>query len=228
MNDQQAQVTRYSRVAIWLHWLIALFILLNLSLGFIMEDLPLPGRFIVVLGHVSAGMTVLALSIARIIWRLMNPPPPFAEGLSGWERKTAHAVHFGLYVLMLAMPLVGWALISANPPKGSSVAVELTRQHEAAKAAGIAKGPPPFTSNTIPLWGIVPLPPIAPIAQMGGEMSGVERQKELHDDLVEAHALGAFAMLALLALHLGGVIKHQLVDQQNQLARMGVNLFGRK
>lgn len=227
MSDRQAQATRYSRVAIWLHWLIALFILFNLSLGFVMEDLPMPGRFIVVLAHVSAGLTVLALTIARIAWRLRNPPPPFADGLSAWERKLAHAVHFGLYALMLAMPLMGWALVSANPPKDSPAAVELARQYDAAKAAGTAKGPPPFTSGIVKVWWIVPVPPIAPVAAIGSEMSGVERQKALHDGLVQAHTLGAFVMLALLALHLGGAMKHQFIDRQNQLARMGLNFSGR-
>jgi cytochrome b561 len=221
------QEVRYSRIAKWLHWLIALFILFNLSLGFVIEGLPPPARFIVVLGHISAGITVLALTIVRIAWRLTNPPPPFAEGVSGWERKLAHAVHFGLYALMLAMPLLGWALISANPPKGSPAALELVRQHEAAEAAGTAKGPPPFTSSTVRIWGIVPVPPIAPISAIGSRPSGVERQKQLHDGLVQAHALGAFVLLALLALHLGGVIKHQFFDRQDQLPRMGIRLFRR-
>lgn len=225
---QTAQTTpRYSRVAIWLHWLIALFILFNLSLGFIMEGLPPPARFIVVLGHISAGMTVLTLTIVRITWRFTHRPPPFAAGLSGWERKLAHAVHFGLYVLMLTMPLLGWALISANPPKGSPAALQIAEQHQAAQAAGLAKGPPPFTSSILRIWGIVPMPPIAPISAIGSEMSGVERQRRLHDDLVQAHALGAFIMLALLALHLGGVLKHQFFDRQDQLARMGISRFRR-
>jgi cytochrome b561 len=224
---QTMQEVRYSRIAIWLHWLIALFILFNLSLGFVMEGLPPPARFIVVLGHISAGITVLALTIVRIAWRLANPPPPFDEGVSGWERNLAHAVHFGLYALMLAMPLLGWALISANPPKGSPAALELVQQHQAAAAAGTAKGPPPFTSSTVRIWGFVPVPPIAPISTIGSRMSGVERQKQLHDGLVQAHALGAFALLALLALHLGGVIKHQFMDRQDQLPRMGIKLFRR-
>jgi cytochrome b561 len=224
---QTTQEVRYSRIAIWLHWLIALFILFNLSLGFVMEGLPPPARFIVVLGHISAGITVLALTIVRIAWRLANPPPPFADGVSGWERKLAHAVHFGLYALMLAMPLLGWALISANPPKGSPAALELVRQHQAAEAAGTAKGPPPFTSSTVRIWGIVPVPPIAPISAIGSRMSGVERQKQLHDGLVQAHALGAIVLLALLALHLGGVVKHQFIDRQDQLHRMGIKLFRR-
>lgn len=230
MSDQPLQTApnvRYTRVAMWLHWLIALFILFNLALGFFMEDLPPPGRFIVVRAHISAGLTVLALTIVRIAWRLTHRPPPFVQGLRGWERGLAHAVHFGLYAMMLAMPLVGWGLISANPPMGSPAAVEMARQHQADQAAGLAKGPPPFASSTTYVWGIVPVPPLGPIAAIGSEMSGVARQKQLHDGLVQAHALGAFVMIALLALHLGGALKHQFIDQEDELARMGIRLIGR-
>lgn len=60
---------RYSTVAIWLHWMIAVLIIFNLSVGFFMEDFPPPLRFIVIGAHISAGITVLILTVCRIIWR---------------------------------------------------------------------------------------------------------------------------------------------------------------
>ncbi|HET6344455.1 MAG TPA: YceI family protein, partial [Myxococcota bacterium] len=53
------------------------------------------------------------LSIARVVWRLMNPPPP-EPPMPGWQRGLALFVHVGLYVLIIAMPLTGWIMASAS------------------------------------------------------------------------------------------------------------------
>jgi cytochrome b561 len=68
--------------------------------------------------HSSAGLTVLLLSLARIAWRLGHKPPPFSDGLSVLERRAAELVHGLLYVLMIAMPLIGWSISSASTRKG--------------------------------------------------------------------------------------------------------------
>ena len=68
---------RYTRVAIWLHWAIAAFIIFNLLSGLFTDVLPPPLQIAVLTLHVSSGLTVLALTLARIAWRLMNDPPPF-------------------------------------------------------------------------------------------------------------------------------------------------------
>src|ERR1019366_894992 len=110
---------RYPRAAIVLHWAIAVFIIFNLCSGFLMEGLPWPVRFIALVLHVSSGLTVLALTVARVIWRLLNDPPPYPAGMKPWERHTAHFAHFLLYAAMVLMPLSGWAMLSAHPPPGS-------------------------------------------------------------------------------------------------------------
>lgn len=144
--------------------------------------------------------------------------------MSQWERSLAHMTHFCIYIMMLILPLSGWALISANPPKGSVVAQEQARRFEEAKKAG-AEGRAPFTSGTARFWWIAPLPAIAPIANMGAEFSGVERQHRLHELLVDGHALGGIAMILLVLLHVAGAFKHQFIDKKNQLARMGLRIF---
>jgi cytochrome b561 len=107
---------RYTNVAIALHWAIAIFIIFNLSLGFFMEGFPKPLKNIIVPLHISSGMTVLALTILRILWRLTHRPPPLHPEIPLWERATAHTVHTLLYALMLYMTLSGWSVISAHPP----------------------------------------------------------------------------------------------------------------
>jgi cytochrome b561 len=114
---------RYTRVAIALHWAMALLILFNLSLGFFMEGFAPPLKRIIVPLHISSGITVLALTVIRILWRLTHRPPPFAPGLKPWERWAAHAAHGLLYVLMLVMTLSGWSLVSAHPPNPNGIAL---------------------------------------------------------------------------------------------------------
>jgi cytochrome b561 len=109
--------SRYSTVAIALHWTIAALIIFNLILGSVMESFPRPVRFLLVGTHAIAGLLVLVLSVVRVLWRLTHPPPPLAPDMSAWERALAHAVHYALYLMMLVMPLIGWAILSAHPSR---------------------------------------------------------------------------------------------------------------
>ena len=109
--------TRYGNVAMTLHWLIAIAIILNICLGLYMSDLPRgdPNLFAIVQFHKSVGLTVLALSLARVVWRLVNPVPPLPDTMSPALRVFAHATHFLLYCLIFLIPLSGWAMVSASP-----------------------------------------------------------------------------------------------------------------
>ena len=107
---------RYTAVAIVLHWLVGLAILFMLGLGLAMTQLTLnPATlFGMYQLHKSVGITVLALVALRIAWRLGHPPPLLPAGLPRIERRAAHATHLALYAFMLAMPLTGWAMVSAS------------------------------------------------------------------------------------------------------------------
>ena len=107
--------TRYDPVAVTLHWIIACAIIALIPLGFFMGDLPIAIKFTGYALHKSLGITVLALSIFRVIWRLMNPPPPVPETTKPYERLLAHTAHGLLYFLIVAMPLTGWIFTSATP-----------------------------------------------------------------------------------------------------------------
>ena len=106
---------RYDPVAVTLHWLIALSIIAMIPLGFFMGDLPMSIRFDAYALHKSIGITVLALSIFRLIWRLMNPPPALPLTMSASEKFLAQSAHWFLYFLIVAMPLSGWLMVSAAP-----------------------------------------------------------------------------------------------------------------
>ncbi|MEO1281294.1 MAG: cytochrome b [Pseudomonadota bacterium] len=110
----------YSTVAMVLHWLIALSIIGLIAAGTWMVDaIKVPETqgqaFVVYQFHKSLGLTVLVLSVARLAWRFVKPPPPLPSSMSGWERFAAHVSHSAFYVLMIGMPLLGWAMVSASP-----------------------------------------------------------------------------------------------------------------
>ena len=70
--------TRYGTVAMTLHWIIAALVLTNIYLGLSFDTYPKgdPTLFQVVQIHKSIGLSVLTLSIIRLVWRLINPVPP--------------------------------------------------------------------------------------------------------------------------------------------------------
>lgn len=110
MRSAVTRSGRYTSVAIAFHWAIAALIAFNLWLGLAHESLPRDWRVMPI--HKSIGLTVLALTLGRIVWRLTHPAPPLPATTRPWERLAAHASHLAFYVLMLALPLSGWALVS--------------------------------------------------------------------------------------------------------------------
>ena len=108
--------SRYTAVAILLHWAIAALILFMIWLGWNMEDNQ--ARFQL---HKSIGITILFLSVARILWRGLNPPPPLPDDMTPWEKRLSHAVHAGFYALMIGLPLLGWLLVSTSKFQVSTV-----------------------------------------------------------------------------------------------------------
>lgn len=110
-----ARRSRYSAVAMVLHWTVAALILANLVLGWRMKFLTGMAQFTTFQLHKSVGITVLVLSVARLAWRLMHPAPPLPPAMKRWERGTAHATHSFFYVMMIGMPLTGWAMVTVSP-----------------------------------------------------------------------------------------------------------------
>ena len=133
--------TRYSGVAIVLHWTIAVLIATNLCLVWFVDRWPANFTRPIIDTHKSIGITVLGLVLLRILWRAGHPPPPLPEGYPPLERRAAHLAHFVLYGLILLIPLSGW-------------------MHDSAW-----KGAP---SHPMKLFWLIPWPRIAVIAHQPG------------------------------------------------------------
>ena len=107
--------TRYGRVAITLHWLLAIAILGSFSVGLYMHDLPLsPQKLKLYSWHKWAGVTIFLFVVVRLVWRLSHRPPELPSGMPAWQRKVAAATHVLLYLLMFAVPITGWLMSSAK------------------------------------------------------------------------------------------------------------------
>lgn len=96
----------YSRVAIGFHWIIAAAVIANILIALAFP--PLMGW------HKAIGLSVLVLTVGRLAWRLAHRPPPLPSGVSRWEKGVAHAVHWNFYLLLLAMPVSGWLMVSGS------------------------------------------------------------------------------------------------------------------
>jgi cytochrome b561 len=110
---------RYSAVAILLHWLIAAGIVALIVIGLIMTQLgarlPQMEVFKLYQLHKSIGITVLLLGVLRLLWRLTHRPPPLPPEMPAAEKGAAHGLHWLLYLFMIGIPLVGWAVVSSSP-----------------------------------------------------------------------------------------------------------------
>ncbi|AKJ31653.1 cytochrome b [Caldimonas brevitalea] len=109
---------RYSGLAIAFHWVLAVAIVVAFCVGFYMTGLSMsPTRLKLYNWHKWAGVVILALSAARLLWRLLKRPPALPDtivaGMPRWQQVAHHATHGLLYLLFFAVPLVGWAYSSS-------------------------------------------------------------------------------------------------------------------
>jgi len=175
---------RYHGLSIALHWLLAVALVGLFAVGIYMADLPFsPTRLKLYNWHKWAGVTILALSAARLLWRLAKRPPALPkriqDAMPGWQTTAFHATHHLMYVLFFAVPLTGWAYSSA---------------------AGFP----------IVWFGVLPLPDFVPV------------DKALAEMIKPFHELTAFALAALVIAHVGAALKHQFIDRDRLLGRMGI------
>jgi cytochrome b561 len=117
-SSPTSAATRYTRTAVVLHWVLALGLIGLIGFGVYMTSLPFsPARLKLYNWHKWAGMTILALSVLRLIWRLTHRPPALptaiAQQMPAWQHWAHHGTHHLLYVLFFAVPLLGWAYSSA-------------------------------------------------------------------------------------------------------------------
>jgi len=194
----EGRAQRYTAVAIVLHWAIAISILFLLPLGFIMhiraEDGDAsPALFSAYQLHKSIGLTVLGLTLVRLVWRLMNPPPSLPEHMPGWEKFAARATHWAFYLLTLGLPLSGWLYVSA----GWSI-------HDDSSLAVATHW-----------FGLFEVPPLFGLTQ-----ASVDVRADAAEAAFTAHWVLAYVAIGLAVLHVAAAMKHHFFDRDETLAHM--------
>lgn len=193
-----APASRYTAVAIVLHWAIAFAILLMLPLGFWMHGRAEDGDisdsvYRAFQLHKSIGLTVLALSLVRLGWRLANPPPPLPEHMPGWERFAAKATHWAFYALMIGLPMSGWLYVSAGWSIHDDAALPVATHY----------------------FGLFTVPHLFNLPNAGADL-----RETTAEAAFTAHWLLAYAAIGLALLHVAAALKHHIFDRDEVLAHM--------
>jgi len=112
----------YGAIAMALHWIVVALVLGAWVSGQFGDELPrgMPrelGLFV----HMSLGLAIVAFVVARLFWRLSDPPPaPEESPLGAWGEWVGKAVHYFIYVALIAVPVAG---IVAQFARGHAVPV---------------------------------------------------------------------------------------------------------
>lgn len=191
--------TKYSKVAVLLHWLIAIGVFFMFALGWFMVDLPREapkqssydifelGIYTLELGkelsprsfyfnlHKSIGVLLFGLIMLRLFWRIITRPPAMLNTYKAWEVKLATAAHHLLYLLMLAIPITG-ILMATSSKYGLK-------------------------------WFGIKI------------IAGLDN-KEMRDIFLGAHEFTGTLILVVLALHIAGALKHKFIDGDETMSRM--------
>ncbi len=193
--------TRYTKTAIFLHWLIALGIFGMFALGWFMADIPkeaakqtvfdifdlgifhwnvseaISPRSFYFNVHKSFGVTILALIFVRVLWRLSHKPPAILTSYKVWERKLASGAHHLLYLLMVILPVSG--VIMAT-----------------------------YSKYGIKWFGI-------------DFIKGLDNNP-MREIFKSVHEIIGLTMVAILLLHIAGALKHKFIDKDDTLSRMSL------
>ena len=181
----QGAAPRYTATAIVLHWTIAVAIIGNMLLGWWMhraiETQGSQGSAIAAFQlHKSIGLTVLVLSLLRLLWRWLHRPPPLPAHTPAWEKLAAKAVCWTFYALMIGVPVSGWLYVSTQ-----------------------WRGDAPLNVPT--LWfGLIEIPHL-----FGLNDSTRALRESFASTTLAAHELLVWSTLALLALHIAAALKHR-------------------
>ena len=107
------QKTKYSGLAMALHWLVGVAVITSWRIAETAEGAPTRELRGEIMGnHFALGVVIFALVLLRFGWRMVNPPPPPSLRHAAWERVLARVTHGLIYTLLLVMPLAGWFAMS--------------------------------------------------------------------------------------------------------------------
>ncbi|QBR01937.1 cytochrome b [Paraburkholderia pallida] len=108
-----AKSSRFTPLQRTLHWLMAAGILAMLFIGVGMVSTIGPDYLRLVSIHKALGVAILALALLRLMLRLLRGTPPLPAQMPEAMKLAAHLSHVVLYFLMIALPLIGWGMLSA-------------------------------------------------------------------------------------------------------------------
>lgn len=184
-------IERYDPVAITLHWVMAVGILVLLAMGIVMTQAHIAPllKFKLYQLHKSIGITVLLAGVVRLLWRLGHRTPALPATMPPIERRAAIATHWVLYLFILALPLSGWAVVSASPLSIPTVLYGLW------------------------LWPHIPF------------LANLENKAPVEDALQWVHAIGAWLLCGVIALHLSAALRHRFILKDRVFDRM---IYGRR
>jgi cytochrome b561 len=110
MKRSPHAASRYDGLAVALHWIVAAVVLVQYPLGWWMQTIAMqpPGPRAEVFNlHKSIGLTILAVMIVRVGWRLRHAPPAL-PAMARWQAWAAHSTHVLLYAILIGLPLAGY------------------------------------------------------------------------------------------------------------------------
>jgi cytochrome b561 len=112
-TDTVAPPQRFTTASRILHWLTAILIFSALFIGFVMVNST--GDYATLLAvHKVLGVLILLVVVVRIVNRLTHRAPALPTSVSRLERLAIAGSELALYGLLLAQPLIGWAMVSAS------------------------------------------------------------------------------------------------------------------
>jgi cytochrome b561 len=213
LNNQ----ARYGAVAMWLHWLIAAAIIYMIYLGLHMTEKsnfpPTPEainqQFFEYQLHKSIGLTILGLSLVRLLWRFINVQPALPANMGWFERLGAHVSHVSFYAIMIGLPVTGWMMVSVSPLEIPTLYfAELCPMAERNGVGWLLACNTTFIE--VPHLPAMDWPVIRDFAS----------KEAAEKALKEVHKLLAYGTIGLLVLHVSAALYHALIKNDDVLARM--------
>lgn len=112
--DQGLEKREYDSVAKALHWLVVLLLSLEFVIAWSMPEIRTGGPGMLIGYHMSVGILILAVVLFRFAWRLFKGVPEYSLELPKWQKNISFLTHYGMYALLVLVPLTGWMWASVK------------------------------------------------------------------------------------------------------------------